>query len=307
MKKTILTVVAFLVLFGFAVSGAMAQATWTWDNPYPISLPTGGKYVELSADPANNALYGIDESGAASSVITTTASVTPPQVAPNIQLSSAADLVVGFGGVVYVIDIDTVGTWSASGFQTFANTEQPKIPSDKTGTFKHIASGNNGKLYVLFETMDESEQYLLVGNPPVQGALVVKLNPQSLNLRSKGNWVTCLIQIPGYPIEGIDPSSIVITQFEINGTPYPVNVPVDDNAPMDLGTDKLMVKFVRYDKGNPTDPESFVGALSPLLPPGSSSGKVDVTATVQATHDAGTFSGEATFQVIVPKEKKGKP
>ena len=32
MKKTIITVFAFMVIFGFAVSGAMAQ-TWTWTEP----------------------------------------------------------------------------------------------------------------------------------------------------------------------------------------------------------------------------------------------------------------------------------
>ena len=44
MKKTIITVFAFLVIFGFAVSGAMAQ-TWTWNDPYHSHSPTGGKLL----------------------------------------------------------------------------------------------------------------------------------------------------------------------------------------------------------------------------------------------------------------------
>jgi hypothetical protein len=138
---------------------------------------------------------------------------------------------------------------------------------------------------------------------------VVKLNPQSLNLGSKGNWVTCLIEIPGYDIHGIDLTSISITQFLIDGVAEPVlaSIPVDTSAPYDFGTDKLMVKFVRYNKTTPDDPESFVGVLLPELSPGPSKGKINVTATIQATHDVlGTVTGESTFQMIVPKAKKQK-
>ena len=63
---------------------------------------------------------------------------------------------------------------------------QPFVPTT-TGIFKHIASGKNGKLFVLYEVAT-NDQYILTGNPPIAEALVVKLNPQSLNLGSKGNW-----------------------------------------------------------------------------------------------------------------------
>ena len=55
MKKTILTVFAFFVIFGFAISGAMAQ-TWTWSDPALISNAT---MYRISGDPAFEVLNGL--------------------------------------------------------------------------------------------------------------------------------------------------------------------------------------------------------------------------------------------------------
>ena len=60
MKKTIITVFAFMVIFGFAVSGAMAQ-TWTWSDPAKINH-TGTGYIELSRrSRLMTAMYGVDD------------------------------------------------------------------------------------------------------------------------------------------------------------------------------------------------------------------------------------------------------
>ncbi len=48
---------------------------------------------------------------------------------------------------------------------------------------------------------------------------------------------------------------------------------MDSNAPYSFTDGKLMVKFVRYNKSTPDDPESIVGALSAILEPGPSKGK----------------------------------
>lgn len=300
MRKSMVTVYLFFVLFAFAVSGAMAQTTWTWSDP--ITVTTLVK--EMAGDPKSDAIYGIEKVSGAVSPLATGGTL-PGSAATGTPFTEAKDLVVGFGGLVYVISDDTVATASASPYAPIAG--QPKTPAGKEGSFTHIASGNNGKLYVLFETTGESEQYLLVGNSPVQNTLVVKLNPQSLNLGSKGNWVTCLIEIPGYDIKGIDPASVKVTQFVIDGNPVDVDIPVDPSAPYDFGTNKLMVKFKRYNKANGDDPASFVGALSGELPPGPSKGTVPVQATIQAEHgEAGLVSGVAEFRVIVPKAKTKK-
>jgi hypothetical protein len=305
MMKTIIKVFAFLIIFCFTITGAMAQ-TWTWNDPVQINLPAGVKYVELSGDQSSETIYGLDATGAISAV-SKGSPANASENDPNMELQSAVDLVFGFANTFYVIDADTVGTFDGTNFTTLSEAEQPKVPVEKTGAFKSIATCNNGKLYVLFE-VDENEQYLLTGNPPVQDVLTVKLNPQSLNLGSKGNWVTCLIQIPGQDVGKIDPTSVEITNFNYENADHflDIPIPVDLEAPYAVTSDgRLMVKFVRYNRTTPEDEGSMVGALSLLLPSGPSKGKVDVTATIEANHsELGRVSGEATFKVIVPKAKK---
>jgi hypothetical protein len=289
MKKTIITVVAFLVVFGFAFSGAMA---WTWNDPYPVTIPTGGKYVKIAADPASNVLYGIDFSGAVSSVITTTAVTISPN-APNTLLESAVDLVVGFGGVVYVTDADTVGIWNGTSFIAFLDVQQPKVPYDKIGTFKNIASGNNGKLYVLFEVSD-TEQYLLVGNPPITAITAdVKITPQSLNLGSKGNWVTCRISnlSGGFSVGEIDLASVCVT--DINGVQ--TSVCPAPGSPSSVG-DSLMVKFSR----------SALAAAINLAAPGASTVTITVKGSGGAEEGAFEFTGSDTIKTKPAKTKKPK-
>ena len=306
MRKTIVTVFVFLVLFGFAITGAFAQV-WTWNPPAPAVHTGDVNLSDLAADPAADLLYGISDGA----VVTVTAGSAMDGVPITTAATPAVlDLAVGFQGGVYVITNAAVKTWVFPSTYT-SLPQQPLVPaSANNGVFQHIAVGKNGKLFVLYEDPAEN-QYILVGNPPVMPGLGVKFSPTSLNLKSKGNWITCHLSLPGYNIKDIDTSSIKITQFVIGTDTYDVaDIPIDTSAPMDLdlGTNKLMVKFVRYNKGNPSDPASLSGALSALLPSGPSKGKVDVTATVQASLNTGeTFEGNVTFQVIVPKEKKGKP
>lgn len=292
MKKTIITVVAFIVVFGFAFSGAMAQ-TWTWNDPYPVTIPTGGKYVKIAADPASNALYGIDFIGAVSSVITTTAVTASPN-APDTLLESAVDLVVGFGGVVYVTDADTVGVWNGTSFIAFLDVQQPKVPDGEIGTFKNIASGNNGKLYVLFEVSD-TEQYILVGNPPVTAIPAdVKITPQSLNLGSNGNWVTCRIGLPaGYSVADIDLASICITSIDDDDTITPICRAA--GSPSSVGR-TLMVKFSRGELAD------VITAVSP----GASSVTITVTGSGGDGEGAFVFTGDDTIKTKPAKTKKPK-
>lgn len=301
MKKLAVGVCAFLLFFSFAVSGAMAQATWTWQYA-PISEPTG--VTELTADPATDSLYGLS-AGTVGAISTGSFLTTGGQLTPGSPPYDFTDIAVGFQGAVYAITDKAVASCVPPADCALL-PEQPIVPADTDGVYKAIAAGKNGKLFILYEVAAD-DQYILAGTPPVQTALTIKLNPQSLNLGSKGNWVTCLIEMTGYDIKGIDPASVVVTQFVIDGNPVDVEIPVDPSAPYDFGTSKLMVKFKRYNKADPDDPASFVGVLSGELPPGPSKGTVPVKATIQATHDvAGQVSGEADFRIIVPKAKKQK-
>ena len=56
MRKTIITVFAFMVIFGFVVSGAMAQ-TWRWTEP---ALINNGPLENIQAYPTFDVFNGSD-------------------------------------------------------------------------------------------------------------------------------------------------------------------------------------------------------------------------------------------------------
>jgi hypothetical protein len=86
----------------------------------------------------------------------------------------------------------------------------------------------------------------LAGINPVYN---VDIDPDTLNLKSKGNWITCYIELKaGYDANDIDVSTVAIT--DINGVP--VNIPAESH-PTGVGDEDgdgvpdLMVKFDRSD------------------------------------------------------------
>lgn len=102
-----------------------------------------------------------------------------------------------------------------------------KVDSDGDGVFEHTFT-SDGEL-----THDE---FIL------QTETTVDFDPDTLNLRSKGAWVTAYIEFPeGYDVAGINISTILL-----NGT-----IPVDVDAPVTIGDydndaiPDLMVKFDR--------------------------------------------------------------
>jgi hypothetical protein len=290
MKKTIITVFAFMVIFGFAVSGTMAQ-TWTWADPATFShTGTTGKLTELAVDPTNDLLmYGIADGDAVVVTLETTVTGVPiaAGVAPTVR-----DLAVGFQGGVYVITDTAVATWATSTYTPLPI--QPRVPTDNTGTYKHIAAGKNGKLFVLYETTSEV-QYILVGNPPVAAIPAdVKITPQSLNLGSNGNWVTCRIGLPaGYSVADIDLDSICITAIDGDDAFTPICRA--SGSPSSVGR-TLMVKFTRSDLAD------AITAVSP----GTSSVTITVTGSGGAGEGAFVFTGSDTIKTKPAKTKKTK-
>ena len=78
--------------------------------------------------------------------------------------------------------------------------------------------------------------------PPEDAPPIIDVKPNSLNLRSKGDWVTCYMELPiGYEVSDIDVSTILL-----NGTIW-----VDLNGPTEIGDydedgiPDLMVTFNR--------------------------------------------------------------
>lgn len=180
-----------------------------------------------------------------------------------------------------------------------------------SGEYKDIAIGKGGKVYVLYEA--DGAQYLLVGYPPALTAgVVVKISPSVLNLASKGNWVTAAITPPeGYDASDIDPASVRITGIQYNDTPIEMAGPISiaSGAPHDVSSGKLIVKFLRYDKNNQSNPQSLHGVLSSAFPSGAEKATYTVSLTIegQMLSTGQFFSGTGNLTVQSPKLPKVKP
>jgi parallel beta-helix repeat protein len=115
-------------------------------------------------------------------------------------------------------------------------------------------------------------------------AATVDIDPDTLNLKSQGKWITASIELP----EGYDVADINVSTMLSNGT-----VPVDPNAPTAIGDydgdgiPDLMVKFNR----------TAVSNL--ILSQGIMTGNVTLTITGQL-HDGTVFKGSAVIAARMP-------
>ncbi|MBW2021145.1 MAG: RHS domain-containing protein [Deltaproteobacteria bacterium] len=117
----------------------------------------------------------------------------------------------------------------------------------------------------------------------------IDIDPDTLNINSKGRWITCYIELPeAYDVADIDVSTVVL-EGSVYAKPCPTNVGDHDKD----GIADLLVKFDRSEVGS-------------LLEPGE-----EVTVTIDGEVEGILFAGEDTIRVIdkgkkEKKEKKGK-
>lgn len=306
MKKVVITAVVVFVLFAFNITGAMAQ-TWIWSDPAPY---TGtNPLVELAADSVTGNLYAIDNTGEI--VIPALGTAVAGVVVAGGTLPPVNDMAAGPGGIFYVIGATVVGTWdpASNGYDTAMT--QPFIPSiDAGGVFKSLAVDSDGMLYILYNGADG--QYILTGTPPViADEAIIKFSPRTLNLSSKGNWVSVRIQLPGDLDENlIDVNSVRISEIAVDGfTPKPVEIYPAPGAPWkvetnDAGVVVLKVKFIRYNKkgGTALDEQSLTYQLQSIMA-GANKGKYPVTLTIEGMLTTGEwFTGTATFNANVTRK-----
>jgi hypothetical protein len=139
------------------------------------------------------------------------------------------------------------------------------------------------------------------------------IHPETMNLNSKGKWVTAEIYIPGGSEVDID--SVRIAQIEIPGIgSRGVTIPLAPDSPWhicrDDGMMELKVKFPRYDKADPSNPQSLVGQLTSLLS-GRPKGTYRTIVTIEGNllNNEGSFIGTFTgtdHDFRVKKAKNGK-
>ncbi|MBA7596828.1 hypothetical protein ES703_03818 [subsurface metagenome] len=116
---------------------------------------------------------------------------------------------------------------------------------------------------------------IMIASPP----LSISISPDTLNLRSRGRWITCFIELPeGYDVADIDVSTVRLHVDENN-------VPAEPR-PMGIGGHKLMVKFSR-----------------PAVQAIVSVGEVELKIT--GLIDSIPFEGSDTIRVIKPGKGNG--
>lgn len=138
------------------------------------------------------------------------------------------------------------------------------IDSDGDGVFEGIVSSDNELAY---------DEFLLQ-----MVAITVDFDPDTLNLESKGKWVTVYIELPeGYDVNKIDVSSILL-----NDTVRAIVKPTEIGDYDDDGIPDLMVKFNR---------SSVIELIS------KDDDKVTLTVSGKFT-DGVIFTGEDTIKVV---------
>ena len=251
MRKTIITVLAFMVMFGFAVSGAMAQ-TWTWNPPEKVTNASA-PFTDFWVNPADGLLYGLDGLGAWQEVSSDGTEVGIKNGFTDQAIPTILDAVAVPPFVA--IDGNTVGIWDGStGYVPLADTDQPvDVPLD-TGNFKFIAGANDGTtttIYVIYETTGIVVQYVLEGTASISwDTVTVRFTPRSLNLGSHGKWITCQIaDLPSLPqgytswADALD--GLCIVGINGIGLAEPICRATNGPAKANKKDTKLMLKFDR--------------------------------------------------------------
>jgi hypothetical protein len=282
MKKTIFTLCAFVVLFGFAVSGAMAQTTtpwWVWGTPKEVI--NDAPYEQIEAYPVHALLNGCIGDICEEIILGVEFSNIVPA---DPTYGTFLDEVTGPDGAKYGIDNDTtVARWDDATNSYIPLDVQPDVPNIVGGSFKSIAVGGDGRLYILFGT-SAVPQYLVEQTPP---EVTVRFTPRSLNLGSQGKWITCKISgLPeGYSAGNINQDSLNIVA--INGESITA-IPRAPSSPSG-GRNKLMIKFERA---------AVIEAIGEL------NGNVELTVFGTWGDEELPFFGTDTFKTKVPKQKK---
>jgi len=131
-----------------------------------------------------------------------------------------------------------------------------------------------------------SEDIPPVPEPPLPVIIdaAISINPNSLNLKSKGKWITCHIELP----ESYDAANINISTILLNDIVPAESKPISIGDCDGDGLNELMVKFSR-------------SAVQSTIPLGSES--ADITVTGWLTDGTTKFQGTDTIKIVSPKVK----
>jgi len=168
--------------------------------------------------------------------------------------------------------------WSNySGVDLFSGSCQNETGSDGIGDTQYVIDENNRDNYPLMKPW----------SPAI--AATIDVDPDTLNLKSKGRWITCYIELPeGYDVSDIDRATMLL-----NGTisvdPFWVDKPLE-SVIGDYDNDTvpdLMVKFNR------------AAVIEYLLNQNKTHGNITLTVTGEL-YDCTPFEGSDTIVVKIP-------
>lgn len=142
-------------------------------------------------------------------------------------------------------------------------------------------SGDLDEVRIYNRALSDSEMEELFSECDTE-LVEINIDPDTLNLKSKGKWITCYIELPeGYDVADIDVSTIMLNE-QVSAELQPSEIGDYD----DDGIADLMVKFNR-------------AAVQEILEAGD---EVEITVTGELT-DGTPFEGTDTIRVI---DKGGK-
>jgi len=175
-------------------------------------------------------------------------------------------------GQIFICDMNSEKQLTDGSF----NDRNPRISGD--GSTIVFESNRDGSDYDIF----------MVKTTPPALCATLEINPRTLNLRSKGQWITCYTELP----IGYDPSEICLSSLLLNDT-----IRVDQSAPSAIGDydgDGIMDLMVKFERNQVISYIlSQVRDLTRLT---------TVSLTVTGNLNDGTaFKGSDMVTVILPK------
>jgi uncharacterized repeat protein (TIGR01451 family) len=170
-------------------------------------------------------------------------------------------------------------SWSPSLNQYVVSSIAPGASDSTTTLSVTVGSGTIANIWVKATSKDNTAAFdnkSCLAQVKVIAAVpaIIDIEPKTLNLKRKGNWITCQIELPeNYNAENIDVSTV---RLIVGNGSVPAEL-----SPAGLGDHKLMVKFSR-------------SAVQQLL----SVGKVELTVTGEVNDIL--FEGRDNIRVINP-------
>jgi outer membrane protein assembly factor BamB len=220
----------------FTTGGAIG-----WSTSAAIG-PDGTIYI----DSGDNCLYALNPDGTEKWIYTIGGGFTTPSIG-----SEGTIYVGGHDYNLYSINPDGTEKWHFT-----------------TGYIVNLSPsiGSDGTIYVC---SDDHKLYAIGPPPPIHAN--IDIDPDTLNLKSRGRWITCYIDLPGYDVNNIDISTILL----------------EDAIPAEWGDVQGTTLMVKFDRG---EVEDYIGVPQDVI-------ELWVTGEF---YDGTEFEGSDTIRVIYP-------